>query len=95
MSDHILYNHGDIDTAHDHISQGFGGVDGVKQDIGKLFGLLSSVYDGEAATAMAAKGQQVLGSLDEALQDAATLTRQAREQNEAMRALDIHNAHQF
>jgi hypothetical protein len=91
----ILYNfaanHSSIDDNQGDLS----GITGIHDEINTLFTVLKSVYEGQGADALEAKRIQISQTLDDAVQHATTTEHLARDQQDAMSALDKANAAAF
>ncbi|WP_396912346.1 hypothetical protein [Mycolicibacterium sp.] len=67
----------------------------VGADIQSIFQALSTVYEGDGATALNQAHQEVNNMLDEALNTVVNTQKQAQDQQDAMQAMDKANAAAF
>ena len=95
MTDHILYNFEANSASLDDVNSLLNGIQEVRSDIGNLFNVLGSVYEGAGAVALQQAHQGLDSMLDDVLQNMSATQKQAQDQQQAMQALDQQNASAF
>jgi polyphosphate kinase len=94
MSD-ILYNFAQNHASLDDINGHLNAIQSVREDINSIFNTLSTVYEGEGRDQLLRAQQEVSNMLDEAVNNSLNVQKQAGDQQDAMRAMDLANAADF
>ncbi|BBX33103.1 hypothetical protein MMAG44476_07206 [Mycolicibacterium mageritense DSM 44476 = CIP 104973] len=94
-ADGILYNFGANAGHLEDITGMANAIQEVRGDIQSIFQALSTVYEGDGATALNQAHQEVNNMLDEALNTVVNTQKQAQDQQDAMQAMDKANAAAF
>lgn len=69
MADTILYQYGSNYDHLDGIKQALNDASALREDVAKVFNALTGVYEGEAASALQIRHQQISGQLDQLILD--------------------------
>ncbi|OBJ12694.1 hypothetical protein A5624_10630 [Mycobacterium sp. 1482292.6] len=94
MSD-ILYNFQQNDASLTDVRGGLSGIHDAREEIGNLFAVLLTVYEGQGADALDQAQRNINSMLDDVLQDMTVTQQQAQDQQQLMQALDAQHAAQF
>ncbi|MGV9801801.1 hypothetical protein ACWDTP_27525 [Mycobacterium sp. NPDC003449] len=95
MVDKIHYDYGSNHDALDAIQGVLNDAQALREEVGKVFNVLLSVYEGEAAMALHQKQLQISNVMDGIIQDIASTRSRGSDQQHETAALDSHLAGNF
>jgi uncharacterized protein YukE len=95
MTDTIRYEYGANHDALDAIQGVLNDAQALREEVNKVFNVLSTVYEGDAASALHQKHLQISNVMDGIIQDITATRSQGSEQQHATSALDAHLAGNF
>ncbi|MDV3124022.1 hypothetical protein M1247_03785 [Mycobacterium sp. 21AC1] len=95
MVDTIRYDYGANHDALEAIQGVLNDAQALREEVNKVFNVLLTVYEGDAATALHQKHLQISNVMDGIIQDIAATRSQGTEQQHSTAALDSHLAGNF
>jgi uncharacterized protein YukE len=95
MDNTIRYDYASNYDALDAIQSTLNDAHALRDQVEKVFGVLSTVYEGQAADALQQRHQQVSSMMDGIIQDIAATRSGGNQQQEDAHALDAHLAGNF
>lgn len=93
--DTIRYDYGSNYDHLDAIQSNLNDAQALREEVEKVFSVLSTVYEGQAADALQQKHQQVSALMDNVINDITHTRAGGAQQQEDTRALDAHLAGNF
>jgi uncharacterized protein YukE len=95
MVDTIRYEYGANYDSLDDIQRTLNDAEALRQEVHKVFEVLSSVYEGEAATALQQRHHEITAMMDGIIQDITATRAGGNQQQEDTAALDRSLAGNF
>lgn len=95
MDGTIRYDYASNYDALDAIQANLNDANALRDQVQKVFSVLSTVYEGQAAAALQQRHQQISGMMDGIIQDIASTRSSGNQQQEDAHSLDAHLAGNF